>query len=743
MTSAQLAECEERLFQWHLANLEFANAARASSLSLVDWDQDDPHELLGDHCFLPGANGRLVRALARGTDVAFGATATRIETYEDRGVVRTADGRSFSADAVLVTASLGVLKSKLIEFAPALSPRKQAAIDRLGFGLLNKVVFLFPTPFWGPGDMFGRINPPGRARGDLFLFYSYTATAGVPVLAGLVSGEAAAELEEQPAAASVERALRDLRAIFEPRGVAVPAPLAAARTAWGSDPLSRGAYSSIPVGASGADYDALAESVGGVLFFGGEATCRKHPATMHGAALSGFREAANIASRLAARRAGLPSTACSGPSGIRRLVPERMATIIERATATTRTAVKQERGREQRPPAERKRKSSVEPHQAAAAAAKRRALRAPPGPPPPLRPHTIIQPPPQRPPPPVFRPGTPPPDAEYAPRRAVPSAACDRGAALADAAAACVAAFECGGADAEFGRFAALLGSGYDSGRALLRVDAGPGQLPGDGGPGATANPATRGKGAAAAKGGKGGRAGSVEPAPPPPAPVPSAAAENAAAVDDDASAARAATAAATANVNARGAPRRTLHVFFAVSAEELAQLRDLRGNGGSGDLARLRFLSDPVDKGGLGYSLGGRPEVALNAAALATRIVAARRGVAREVGRLQREAAAKAAAAAAAWAPVEEEDGGGTAAATAAAAAADAVPAAADAVPAPAAAEAEAPAPAALAAAAAEAEASAPAAPAAAVAAAAAAPEEAAGMEGEKAAEAEEAAAA
>ena len=43
-----------RLFDWHMANLEFANSSPVASLSLRHWDQDDPNELLGAHCFLPG-----------------------------------------------------------------------------------------------------------------------------------------------------------------------------------------------------------------------------------------------------------------------------------------------------------------------------------------------------------------------------------------------------------------------------------------------------------------------------------------------------------------------------------------------------------------------------------------------------------------------------------------------------------------------------------------------------------------
>lgn len=46
---------ERQLLDWHMANLEFANAQLLRRLSMRSWDQDDPHEVPGAHAFLPGA----------------------------------------------------------------------------------------------------------------------------------------------------------------------------------------------------------------------------------------------------------------------------------------------------------------------------------------------------------------------------------------------------------------------------------------------------------------------------------------------------------------------------------------------------------------------------------------------------------------------------------------------------------------------------------------------------------------
>ena len=127
---------------------------------------------------------------------------------------------TYAADAVLVTAPLGVLKAGTLKFHPPLPERKMGAIQRMGFGVLNKVsnicnlqlpsyaaaclysvaglikrkgalignlfrnqgdlqvVMLFPHAFWSGQDMFGRIAPSVGQRGEFFLFYSYANISG-------------------------------------------------------------------------------------------------------------------------------------------------------------------------------------------------------------------------------------------------------------------------------------------------------------------------------------------------------------------------------------------------------------------------------------------------------------------------------------------------------------------------------------------------------------------------------------
>ena len=96
----------------------------------------------------------------------------------------------------------------------------------------------------------------------------------------------------------MSNAVTVLRKIFGDE--AVPEPVHAHVTRWREDAFAKGSYSYIAVDASGDDYDTLARPVkvdgqaAERLFFAGEHTIRDYPATVHGAFLSGLREAGRI-----------------------------------------------------------------------------------------------------------------------------------------------------------------------------------------------------------------------------------------------------------------------------------------------------------------------------------------------------------------------------------------------------------------------------------------------------------------
>lgn len=142
--------------------------------------------------------------------------------------------------------------------------------------------------------------------GELFLFWSISQS---PVLLALVAGQSAAIMENVSDDVIVGRCIAVLKGIFG--NGSVPQPKETVVTRWRADPWARGSYSFVSVGSSGSDYDLLASPVIPPnptstninqeqdelprLFFAGEHTIRNYPATVHGAFLSGLREAGRIA----------------------------------------------------------------------------------------------------------------------------------------------------------------------------------------------------------------------------------------------------------------------------------------------------------------------------------------------------------------------------------------------------------------------------------------------------------------
>ncbi|KAL3094890.1 hypothetical protein niasHT_025694 [Heterodera trifolii] len=308
---------DKRILDFHLANLEYAIGAPLDKVAMKDWDQDDPYGFSGSHMTVKEGLGFLIgRLCKKELNVHYNHAVDRIE-YNENGVSvqcslqteaqqqKSSNNKletvRFEADAVLCTVPLGVLQRCDVQFEPPLPRWKREAISNMGFGVLNKIILFFDKPFWDTKrSSFGRLNDTSESRGELFMFFS---SGDLPVLVGLFAGKAASitggALDDEIITAKAMKALNN---IF---GNNCPAkPNSSIVTRWHMDKFARGSYSYMGVNSSPDDYDTLARpvhpnddasSTAPRVFFAGEHTNRQYPSSVHGAFLSGLREAARIA----------------------------------------------------------------------------------------------------------------------------------------------------------------------------------------------------------------------------------------------------------------------------------------------------------------------------------------------------------------------------------------------------------------------------------------------------------------
>ena len=286
---ARALNATQRRYLEHLLNttVEHEYGADLADLSLEGVDGGSAHG--GSDVLFPGGYGQIVETLSDGLDVRLRQAVTAIDHGGARVVATTESGARFEADRVVVTLPLGVLKNGLVSFSPPLPAAKLRAIADLKMGVLNKTCLLFEDVFWEPGvEVIGYVGADRGRWAETLSLHPYT---GQPILMMFNAGAYGAEIEGLADREIVAEAMAALADMYG----AVPQPTDSLVTRWGSDPWTHGSYSYVPVGSSFDRYAALGEPIGDRVFFAGEATDPDHPATVHGAFLSGVRAAREIA----------------------------------------------------------------------------------------------------------------------------------------------------------------------------------------------------------------------------------------------------------------------------------------------------------------------------------------------------------------------------------------------------------------------------------------------------------------
>ncbi|XP_039777517.1 polyamine oxidase 1 isoform X2 [Panicum virgatum] len=211
-------------------------------------------------------------------------------SYSPSGVtVKTEDNSVYRADYVMVSASLGVLQSDLIQFKPQLPSWKVVAIYQFDMAVYTKIFVKFPKRFW----------PEGKGR-EFFLYASsrrgyYAAWQefekqypGANVLLVTVTDEESRRIEQQSDNQTKAEIMEVLRKMFPGKDVPDATDILVPR--WWSDRFYRGTFSNWPIGVNRYEYDQLRAPVGRV-YFTGEHTSEHYNGYVHGAYIAGIDSA--------------------------------------------------------------------------------------------------------------------------------------------------------------------------------------------------------------------------------------------------------------------------------------------------------------------------------------------------------------------------------------------------------------------------------------------------------------------
>ncbi|XP_073338327.1 peroxisomal N(1)-acetyl-spermine/spermidine oxidase-like [Pagrus major] len=231
-------------------------------------------------------------------------------------MVECDDGERIAADQVIVTIPLGYLKKHHSTlFCPPLPAHKLHSVQKLGFGTCNKIFVEFESPWWDAdcdiihlvwedeADILDHVKDISKSWIRKMSTFNVLKSVerGSHVLCGWIAGHESEYMEslpEEELRCSITELIRTFtgNATITPRGIL--------RTQWFHEPWTCGSYCHPAVGVSAQDLENMMEPlpVKGSqsqplqVLFAGEATHPCYYSTVHGAILTGWREADRLIS---------------------------------------------------------------------------------------------------------------------------------------------------------------------------------------------------------------------------------------------------------------------------------------------------------------------------------------------------------------------------------------------------------------------------------------------------------------
>lgn len=239
-----------------------------------------------DYFFTQNSYGEFINTVYQDeiSKVIMNKAVTKIN-YENSVLIETADGEIYTADRVLITVPISILKSGMIDFAPPLPDSKNQALESMEMDTGMKIIMKFGEKFW-PDDLSSLIG------GSIIPEYWITGVArnsNANLLTAFVMGEKAEQLAAMGNDA-VNAVTAELNQYFATQAASGSLQQFIIKN-WMDEPFIKGAYSYIKAGQVNQRKE-YAAPISAKCFFGGEAAnYTGHPATVHGALESGFDQA--------------------------------------------------------------------------------------------------------------------------------------------------------------------------------------------------------------------------------------------------------------------------------------------------------------------------------------------------------------------------------------------------------------------------------------------------------------------
>uniref|UniRef100_A0A8C6KJA0 Polyamine oxidase n=1 Tax=Nothobranchius furzeri TaxID=105023 RepID=A0A8C6KJA0_NOTFU len=238
------------------------------------------------------------------------------EKNKTSAVVECENGERIPADHIIVTVPLGYLKrhhSTL--FRPPLPLHKLHTIQRLGFGTNNKIFVEFDAPWWDADcevihliweDEDAMVDQvPDLQRSWIKKLIGFTVLKPTERYGHLLCGWIAGHESEYMETLSELEVMRDVTQVIRRfTGNPTITPQRILRSQWFHDPWTCGSYTHLATGCSEQDLENMMEPLPSKkskaqplqVLFAGEATHHCFFSTVHGALLTGWREADRLIS---------------------------------------------------------------------------------------------------------------------------------------------------------------------------------------------------------------------------------------------------------------------------------------------------------------------------------------------------------------------------------------------------------------------------------------------------------------